>query len=210
MDEQGKHGRWLEDVAAFSRRVLSTILFADLVESTDGVLALGDRAWSQLVERHHAGFRKELARFEGTEVDNAGDGFFATFANASLAVACALMVRDRARQLGLELRIGLHTGECECQDGRVRGVAVHVGARVMGLASPGEVLVTGTVRDVVAGSGMQFDDRGFHELRGFPGVRRLFAARDVGTAACSVRPSRRRRRAAGVSRAAGGRVSVVE
>lgn len=200
MDHRNRNTAWFEDVRSLARRALTTVLFTDIVGSTDQVIELGDRAWSRLVQRHHTGFREQLARFKGREVDVAGDGFLATFGTATLGIACAFTVRDRARELGLELRTGLHTGECELDGDRIRGIAVHTGARVAALACAGEVLVSSTVVDVVAGSGIGFEDRGLHELRGIPGERRLFAVLGTdGSSACSIRPGRIRRRAAGVS-----------
>jgi class 3 adenylate cyclase len=200
VDHRNRNTAWFEDVRSLARRALTTVLFTDIVGSTDQVIELGDRAWSRLVQRHHTGFREQLARFKGREVDVAGDGFLATFGTATLGIACAFTVRDRARELGLELRTGLHTGECELDGDRIRGIAVHTGARVAALACAGEVLVSSTVVDVVAGSGIGFEDRGLHELRGIPGERRLFAVLGTdGSSACSIRPGRIRRRAAGVS-----------
>jgi class 3 adenylate cyclase len=208
VDQRNRYAAWFEDVTSLGRRVLTTVLFTDIVGSTDKVIELGDRVWSQLVERHQTRFREQLGRFGGREVDVAGDGFLAAFGTATLGIACAFTVRDRARELGLELRTGLHTGECEVDGDRIRGIAVHTGARVAALASPGEVLVSSTVRDVVAGSGIRFEDRGFHELRGIPGESRLFAALGTDGSACSTRPGRMRRRAAGVSRSASRRVTM--
>jgi class 3 adenylate cyclase len=200
VDQRNRYTAWFEDVTSLAGRVLATVLFSDIVGSTGRVIELGDRGWNRLLERYETGFREQLARFGGREVDVAGDGFLATFGTATLGIACAFTVRDRACELGLELRTGLHTGECELNGNRVRGIAVHIGARVAALASPGEVLVSSTVRDVVAGSGIRFEDRGLHELRGIPGERRLFAALGTdGSPSCSTRPGRIRRRAAGVS-----------
>jgi class 3 adenylate cyclase len=162
------------------RRVLVTLLFTDIVGSTERAARLGDRRWLRLVEAHHATVREHLTGFRGREVDCAGDGFFATFDTASNAIACGLAVTASVRALGLEVRAGLHTGECDQLGERVRGIAVHTAARLARLASPGEVLVTATVRDVVAGSGVRFEDRGVQALRGVPGLWRLYAvaARD--------------------------------
>jgi len=157
------------------RRVLSTVLFTDLVGSTEQASALGDRAWQELLARHHATIRRRLGEHRGEEVDTAGDGFFATFDGPCRAIECARAIRDDLRSLGLEVRAGIHTGECEVADGRVAGVAVHIGSRIAGLAGAGEVLVSGTVKDLVAGSGLEFEDRGAHELKGVPGEWRLFA-----------------------------------
>jgi len=136
---------------------------------------LGDSRWREIVERHHAIVRRELNRARGREVDTAGDGFFATFDGPGRAIECACSIREDLRGLGLAVRAGIHTGECEVADGKVAGVAVHVGARIATLAGPGEVLVSSTVKDLVAGSGLEFEDRGAHELRGVPGEWRLFA-----------------------------------
>ena len=156
-------------------RVLATVLFTDVVGSTERAARLGDRRWSELIERHHAVVRRELARFQGQEVDTAGDGFLATFDGPARAIRCARAIGDAVRELGLEVRAGLHTGECELVDGRVRGIAVHTGARVMSQSGPGEVVVSSTVKDLVAGSGIEFEDRGAHELKGVPGDWHLYA-----------------------------------
>ncbi len=156
-----------------ANRVLATILFTDIVGSTERVRELGDHAWTQLLARHHAAVRRELERFRGHEVDTAGDGFLATFDGPARAIRCALAVRDAVRGLGLEIRAGLHTGECELLGDKVAGIAVHTGARVSALAGPNEVLVSATVRDLVAGSGIAFGDRGEHELKGV-GRRQVF------------------------------------
>jgi class 3 adenylate cyclase len=158
-------------------RVLATVLFTDIVDSTRHATAAGDRGWKDLVERHHAAVRKELARFRGTEVDTAGDGFFATFDGPARAIRCAAAIVDRVGELGLDVRAGVHTGECEVADGKVAGIAVVVGSRVSALAEPREVLVTSTVRDLVAGSGLEFEDRGEHELKGLSASWRVYRAR---------------------------------
>ncbi|HEX9415608.1 MAG TPA: adenylate/guanylate cyclase domain-containing protein [Gaiellaceae bacterium] len=157
--------------------VLATVVFTDIVGSTERAAELGDRFWRELLDRHHAFVRRELARFRGEEKDTAGDGFFATFDGPARAIRCAQVVVEGVRGLGLELRVGVHTGECELQDDKVAGIAVSIGARVAALAEPGEVLVSGTVRDLVAGSGIVFEDRGDHELKGVPGSWRLHAVR---------------------------------
>ena len=199
MEHLDRHRRWFEDLESFSRRVLTTVLFTDVVDSTGRVLELGDRTWTELLRAHHTRFRERLGRFGGREVDAAGDGFLAAFDVPTYAVAFACAFHDEVVDLGLEVRTGVHTGECELEDGRLRGLAVHVGARLAGLARPGEVLVSATVRDVVAGGGLRFADRGLHELRGVPGQRRLFAARwDVG-GACAPPRRDRSRAAAGVT-----------
>jgi class 3 adenylate cyclase/alpha-beta hydrolase superfamily lysophospholipase len=149
-------------------RVLATILFTDIVDSTARALELGDRAWRELLERHHAVIRKELARFRGREIDTAGDGFLASFDGPARAVRFAARAREAVQDLGIEIRAGIHTGECELHGDKLAGVAVHIGARIAGLAGPGEVMVSSTVRDLVAGSGLSFEDRGERELRGLP------------------------------------------
>ena len=161
-----------------SYRVLTTILCTDLVGSTERVQRLGDEAWAAVLDRHHDAVRAELRRFSGEELDTAGDGFLAAFDGPARAIRCALAVRDALLPLGLDVRAGVHTGEVERRPGdKPRGIAVHLCARVAALAAGGEVLVTATTRDLVAGSGLAFDDRGEHELRGIEGPRRLFAAR---------------------------------
>jgi pimeloyl-ACP methyl ester carboxylesterase len=156
-------------------RVLATVLFTDIVASTEKAAALGDRRWRDLLEGHHRLVREELGRFRGREIDTAGDGFLATFDGPARGVRCARAVSDRVRALGIEVRAGLHTGEVEVVDDRVSGLAVHIGARVAGAAGPGEVLVSGTVKDLVAGSGLRFQDRGLQSLKGVPGEWHLFA-----------------------------------
>jgi pimeloyl-ACP methyl ester carboxylesterase len=156
-------------------RMLATILFTDIVESTAKTIELGDRHWRELLERHHTLVRRELLRFRGREIDTAGDGFFATFDGPARAIRCACAIADGMRELGLPIRAGLHTGECEIADGKVAGIAVHTGARVAAQAGADEVLVSNTVKDLVAGSGIEFTDRGPHELKGIPGEWRLFA-----------------------------------
>jgi class 3 adenylate cyclase len=156
-------------------RILATVLLTDIVGSTERAATLGDRAWRELLQKHHETVRSQLARFRGQEMDTAGDGFFATFDGPARAIRCALATRDGVRELDLDVRAGLHTGECELVDGKVRGVAVHTGARVASLAAAGEVLVSQTVKDLVAGSGLSLVDRGEHELKGIPGTWRIFA-----------------------------------
>jgi pimeloyl-ACP methyl ester carboxylesterase/class 3 adenylate cyclase len=156
-------------------RVLATVLFTDIVRSSERASALGDRGWRELLERHHALVRRELLRFRGRELDTAGDGFLASFDGPARAVRCACAIVESMRELDLEIRAGLHTGECELLDGKVAGIAVHTGARVAALAEPGEVLVSNTVKDLVAGSGIRFADRGVRELAGVPGEWHLFA-----------------------------------
>lgn len=158
-------------------RVLATVLFTDIVGSTEWVARLGDRVWQDLLERYYVLIRKELALFRGHEVDTAGDGFFATFDGPARAIRCACSIRDCTRELGIEIRAGLHTGEIELTGHKVGGIAVHMGARVATTAKPGEVLVSSTVKDLVAGSGIRFTDRGIHVLKGLPGKWHLFAAK---------------------------------
>jgi class 3 adenylate cyclase/pimeloyl-ACP methyl ester carboxylesterase len=158
--------------------VLTTVLFTDIVGSTDRARELGDRAWRELLERHHALVRRELARFRGVERDTAGDGFFATFDGPARAIRCAQAILNSVETVGLELRVGVHSGECELHEGKVAGIVVSAGARVAALAGPGEVLVSSTVKDLVAGSGIEFDDRGDHELRGV-GAWRLYSVLDA-------------------------------
>jgi class 3 adenylate cyclase len=159
-------------------RVLATVLFTDIVGSTEKAVELGDREWHELVERHHGLVRSQLARFRGREIDTAGDGFFATFDGPARAIHCAQAITESVRDLGIEIRAGLHTGEVELAEDRPRGIAVHIGARVSARAEPGEVLVSNTVKDLVAGSGIDFDDRGTAELKGVPGEWRLYAVRN--------------------------------
>jgi pimeloyl-ACP methyl ester carboxylesterase len=155
-------------------RVLATVLFTDIVGSTERAMKLGNAGWSELLHEHHSRVRGQLARFRGKEIDTAGDGFFASFDGPARAIRCARAVRDAVAELGIEIRAGLHAGECELLDGKVGGVAVHIGARVAAEAAPGEILVSGTVKDLVAGSGIQFEDRGLHTLKGV-GEWHLFA-----------------------------------
>ena len=156
-------------------RVLATILFTDIIDSSTRAVELGDRAWRELLQKHHELVRRQLVRFRGRELDTAGDGFFASFDGPARAIRCAQAIVEGVRALGLEVRAGLHTGECELLDGKVAGIAVHTGARVASDAAPGEVLVSSTVKDLVAGSGLAFQDRGVHELKGVPGEWRLYA-----------------------------------
>jgi class 3 adenylate cyclase len=156
-------------------RVLATVLFTDIVGSTEQATRLGDRRWRELLERHHALVRRQLERYRGREVDTAGDGFLATFDGPARAIRCAAAIESAVRSLGLETRAGVHTGECELFADKVAGLAVHTGSRVAGRAQPGEVLVSQTVKDLVAGSGIEFEDRGTHELKGVPGEWRLYA-----------------------------------
>jgi class 3 adenylate cyclase len=158
-------------------RVLATVLFTDIVGSTEKAVELGDREWHELVERHHGVVRSQLARYRGREVDTAGDGFFATFDGPARAIQCACAIASSVRDLGIDIRAGLHTGEVELAEDKPRGIAVHIGARVSARAEPGEVLVSNTVKDLVAGSGIEFDERGMAELKGVPGEWRLYAVR---------------------------------
>ncbi|HEX9494886.1 MAG TPA: adenylate/guanylate cyclase domain-containing protein [Candidatus Limnocylindria bacterium] len=156
-------------------RVLATVLFTDIVNGTVKASELGDRGWRQLVEAHHAAVRRQLARYRGREVDTAGDGFYATFDGPARAVRCATAIRDALRPLGLEIRAGLHAGECEIIAGKTGGIATIIGARVREQAAPGEVLVSSTVKDLVAGSGLRFAERARTELKGVPGEWSLFS-----------------------------------
>jgi class 3 adenylate cyclase len=149
-------------------RVLTTVLFTDVVGSTQKAAASGDGAWKALVERHHAAVRAMIGRYRGTEIDTAGDGFFATFDGPARAARCARAIVEAVRPIGLEIRAGVHTGEVEFIDDKVGGIAVNIGARVAGLAGPSEVLVSQTVKDLVVGSGLVFEDAGEHELKGVP------------------------------------------
>jgi class 3 adenylate cyclase len=157
-------------------RVLATVMFTDIIDSTKCAVELGDRDWRVLRERHDDAVRQELSRFRGREVKTLGDGFLATFDGPARAIRCASAIADRVRPLGIAVRSGLHTGEIEIQRDDVGGIAVHIAARVVGLADAGEVLVSSTVRDLVAGSGLRFNDRGIHALKGLPEPLRLFAA----------------------------------
>jgi pimeloyl-ACP methyl ester carboxylesterase len=178
-DELERFVRDVHDAGAWDEaepdRVLATVLFTDIADSTARAAALGDRAWRELLERHHALIRRQLVRFRGAELDVAGDGFFARFDGPARAIRCACAISESVRGLGLEVRAGLHTGECELMDGKVGGIAVHIGARVAAAAEPGEVLVSSTVKDLVAGSGLRFRDRGSATLKGVPEEWRLFA-----------------------------------
>ena len=159
-------------------RVLATVLFTDIVGSTDRAAELGDRRWLELLERHNALVRGELERYQGREIKHTGDGFLATFDGPARAIRCGCAIRDHLLDLGIEIRAGLHTGECELVGDDVGGMAIHIGARVLSLASSGDVLVSSTVKDLVVGSGIEFDARGTHALKGAPGEWALFAVRD--------------------------------
>jgi class 3 adenylate cyclase/alpha-beta hydrolase superfamily lysophospholipase len=157
-----------------TERVLATVLFTDIVGSSALAIELGDRRWKELLEQHHALVRRHLNRFRGKELDTAGDGFFASFDGPARAIRCACAISADVRRLGLEIRAGLHAGECELIDGKVGGVAVHIGARVAANAEAGEVVVSSTVKDLVAGSGISFTEREAVELKGIPGEWKLF------------------------------------
>ena len=156
-------------------RVLSTVLFTDIVGSTARAAELGDRAWRDLVLEHHRRVRARLARFRGREIDTAGDGFFASFDGPARAIRCAQAIVEEMRELEMPIRAGIHTGECETTDGKVAGIAVNIGARIAAIAAPNEVLVSQTVRDLVSGSGIAFDDRGDHELKGISSSWHLYS-----------------------------------
>ncbi|HSX21634.1 MAG TPA: adenylate/guanylate cyclase domain-containing protein [Gaiellaceae bacterium] len=156
-------------------RVLASVLFTDIVGSTERAAALGDRSWKELLEQHHLSVRRELERFRGVEVDTAGDGFMASFDGPARAIRCAQAIHEGIAGIGVDIRAGVHTGECERIGDKLSGIAVHIAARVAATAGPGEVLVSQTVKDLVAGSGIEFDDRGMHELKGVPDAWRLFA-----------------------------------
>jgi pimeloyl-ACP methyl ester carboxylesterase len=160
-------------------RVLVTVMFTDIVRSTERVAAVGDRRWRELLEGYLGVARRQLERFRGREIDVAGDGLFAIFDGPARAIRCACAIRDAVHSLGLEVRAGLHSGECEIVGAKVSGIAVHTGARIAAAAGPREVLASGTVRDLVAGSGIRFDDRGGHVLKGVPGEWRLFAVASI-------------------------------
>jgi class 3 adenylate cyclase/pimeloyl-ACP methyl ester carboxylesterase len=156
-------------------RVLATVLFTDIVDSTRRAAEIGDRDWHALLDAHDAVVRAQLARFRGREVNTSGDGFLVMFDGPQRAIRCAMSIRDAVQSLGIEVRAGLHTGECEVRGDNIGGIAVHIGARVSTLAGPNDVLVSSTLRDLVIGSGLEFEDRGAHELKGVPGEWRLFA-----------------------------------
>jgi pimeloyl-ACP methyl ester carboxylesterase len=191
-------------------RMLATVLFSDIVGSTEQATALGDRRWRELLERHDRLVRAELARYDGREVKHTGDGFLATFDGPARAIRCARAIRHGLRDLGIEVRIGLHTGECELKDGDVGGLAVHIGARVMAEAGAGEILVSGTVKDLVVGSEIRFRPRGVQVLKGAPGEWTLLAVEDdtdqIGNASAEelapVRPDLNERLARTVARRA--------
>jgi class 3 adenylate cyclase len=155
--------------------VLATVLFTDIVDSTRRASDLGDRRWGELRSRHDEMTRRQLERFRGREVKTLGDGFLATFDGPARAVECACAIRDGVRTLGIDVRAGLHTGECELENGDITGMAVNIGARVGALAQPGEVLVSRTVKDLTVGADLAFEARGEHALKGVPGRWNLFA-----------------------------------
>ena len=156
-------------------RVIATVMFTDVVGSTERARALGDRAWADLLEVHNSRIRAELRRFGGREIDTAGDGFLASFDSTTSAIKCSRAVLGSVREIGVDLRIGLHTGECDVVGDKLWGIAVHIGARVASEAGAGEALVSQTVKDLVSGSGIEFQDQGLHELKGVPGEWRLYA-----------------------------------
>jgi class 3 adenylate cyclase/pimeloyl-ACP methyl ester carboxylesterase len=166
-------GEW--DLAVEPDRVLATVMFTDIVGSTEKLAKIGDREWRRMLQDHHTRVRRQLVRYSGREIDTAGDGFFASFDGPARGIRCAAAITDAVRDMGLDVRAGLHCGECEVLEGKVGGIAVHIGARVASKAAPGEVLVSSTVKDLVAGSGLSFEDRGEHELKGVPGNWRLYA-----------------------------------
>jgi len=178
VDEISEFLTGTQAVAEDDDRVLATVLFTDIVDSTSRAASMGDRDWRALLDAHDAVVRAQLARFRGREVSTAGDSFFATFDGPQRAIRCAVQIREALRPLGIDVRAGLHTGECEVRGDDVAGLAVHIGARVSSLAGAGDILVSGTLRDLVVGSGLQFDDRGSHQLKGVPGEWRLFALAD--------------------------------
>jgi len=158
-------------------RMLSTVMFTDIVGSTERAQELGDRRWRELLNQHNILVRKQLTRFRGVEIDTTGDGFFATFDGPARGIRCALAISDNVQRLGIQVRVGLHTGECELMGNKVGGIAVHIGARVMAHSGANEVLVSSTVKDLVAGSGIKFVERGIHELKGVPEEWHLFAVK---------------------------------
>jgi class 3 adenylate cyclase len=160
-----------------ANRVLATMLFVDIVGSTQLAAEVGDHRWRELLDDHRSAIRGQLDRYRGREVDTAGDGFFATFDGPARAIRCAAGIRDASLSMGIPIRAGLHTGEVELTGGEASGIAVHIGARIGDAAEPGEILVSGTVRDLVVGSGIEFDPRGSRELKGVPGEWPLFAVR---------------------------------
>jgi class 3 adenylate cyclase len=175
VDEVGRFLAAIREEDESFDRVLATVLFTDIVGSTERAAALGDRRWRKIVEQHHSAVRTLLARYRGVEMDTAGDGFFASFEGPARAVRCAAAIVDAVRPLGIEVRAGLHTGEMERLDSKVGGVAVNIGARVAAMAGPSEVLVSQTVKDLMVGSDLRFEDRGSHQLKGVPGAWKVYA-----------------------------------
>jgi class 3 adenylate cyclase len=180
----GDTGKMLDEIEEFltgvrggsgAERILATVLFTDIVGSTERAAVLGDQRWRDLLDSHDEAIRRQLERFRGREVDTAGDGFFATFDSPGRAIECALAIRDSLKAFNIDVRAGVHTGEIEVRGDHVAGMTVHIGARVSSLAGTGEVLVSSTVKDLVAGSSVEFANRGEHELKGVPGTWRLFA-----------------------------------
>ncbi len=160
------------------KRILATLLFTDIVGSTEHARRLGDGGWRAVLSQHHNAVRAEILRYEGIEVDTAGDGFFVRFDSPARALECARSAREAVKRLGIDIRVGIHTGECELQGRALTGMAVHVAARIQGLAGPGEILVSSTVKDIVVGSATRFEDRGQHSLKGMSGEWRLFSLVD--------------------------------
>jgi len=175
LDAVQRFARELHEEEVELESVLATVLFTDIVDSTARQAEIGDRGWADLLRDHHAVVRGCLARYRGRELDTAGDGFFAAFDGPARAIRCAQAIVAAVRPLGLQVRAGLHTGECRTIDGKIAGLAVSIGARVTGLAGPSEILVSQTVRDLIAGSGLDLADRGEHDLKGVPGVWRVYA-----------------------------------
>jgi class 3 adenylate cyclase len=156
-------------------RILTTVLFTDIVGSTELVATMGDQRWRSLLDAHDRAVRKQFWQFRGTEINTTGDGFIASFDGPARAIRCAKAITDATEKLGVQLRLGMHSGECEVRGDDLGGLAVHIAAHVRALALAGEILVSGMVRDLVAGSGIEFEDRGEHELKGVPGSSKLFA-----------------------------------
>ena len=194
----GEADRLLDEVEEFltgvapvpvADRVLATVLFTDIVRSTELAADMGDRRWRTILDDHHAVVRRNLDRYRGNEINTTGDGFLATFDGPARALTCACAIRDEIRTIGIDIRAGVHTGEVERQGDDLAGIGVHITARVAGEASGGEVLASRTVKDLVAGSGIGFSDRGEHELKGVPGSWSLFASSTADRRGSS--PSRR-------------------
>ena len=165
-----------EEITSESARVLTTVLFTDIVNSTGHAAELGDTRWGTVLADYQALVREQIRVFRGREIDTAGDGFLVAFDGAARSVQCAFAIRERVRRLGLEVRCGIHVGETEESSDELVGIAVHIGSRVVTIAEPGEILVSSTVRDLVTGSGIEFEDRGEHALKGVPGEWHLYAA----------------------------------